>query len=325
MIFLKSAYIVKTEPCGIKSFDNNLSVGFSKIGIVCKSFDIRDYLSLNKSNIILFHYVPSMYAMHTDSLQSFLQYFGGQIITILHGVYPKGQFQLKEDTYNPYIREQINLIIKHSKAIISLSQSTFNFLESWSNPLPYWARHILFHPGFNSYKDSTPLNHENYFFYGGMFRAKKNLEEDAFNKLLYKCKNNSIKIWVHDTKAIYNDRKNEITNKIWKYSSGQLSVSNWKGLISNSEIILFPYSTSIQTVSGLMAESISLGKISITTNFPYAIEMASKYRGLIIIDDDVVNWDKHLIGQKPIHEKINYPDWNYFIKRIIEIINKHGC
>ncbi len=223
-----------------------------------------------------------------------------KIITILHGIYPNYTYSLKADTYNPYIGQQIDLIIKHSSAIISLSQSTFEFLKSWLRPLPGKSSFILFHPGFN-YIDPNIHNilchFEEYFFFGGMIRPKKEIRQSDFYTFLTKCKEKSINIWVHDTKSIYKNIKNEITNIVWKYSYGQLFTSEWRNLLMNSKMVLCPYNSSLQTVSGLIAESLSLEIKVLSTSFPYAIEMALKYPEFVILDNDIENWDKYMVNQ----------------------------
>ena len=241
MRVFNSAYVINSEPCGIRIFDSNLCNALLKIGVNCEAIDIRNSMPSQVSEVVLFHYVPSMYANFHDSFGFFLTNSKKKIITILHGLYPNYPYTLKADTYNPYIDQQIGLIIKYSSAIISLSLSTFEFLQSWLRPLPGKASFILFHPGFNNIDSNNhdlSYSFEKYFFFGGMIRPKKNVQLPAFSTFLTKCKEKAINIWVHDTKSIYKNTKNEIANIVWKYSYSQLSVLEWRDLLFNSEMVL---------------------------------------------------------------------------------------
>lgn len=296
MNHIKSTYIINDEPCGIKSFDTKMSSYFSFKGIHYNSFDIRGRQNFPNCGLVLFHYVPSMYANNNDSLNIFLKNPNFKIISILHGLYPNNSYSINGDTFNPFVGEQIRLIVEKSQLVISLSNSCLKFLKTWINPLPEKASFVLSHPGFSNIDKMD--DKEKYFFFGGIIRSKKNVEGLLIKEFLKKCKSSFINIWLHDTKHIYSNIEEELKKEVWRYSFGEISENEWKKVINNSQMVLFPYNTQLQTVSGMMAEAISLGKAILTTKFPFSIEMAELFPELVMINDDINTWDEYLLNPK---------------------------
>lgn len=317
------AYYKKEDLCGIKLFDQNLSNSFLRLDIETKMIDLGKNEFL-KSEIVIFHYVPSLYAHCHNAFTSFWNKVQNEkVFTLLHGIYPNHVVDYLSDTQNPYLQKQIEILCKKSTVLVSLSESTYSNLMSWSPKMSASSHNLLYHPGVKS-NDSlinklskTP---HGYCFLGGIIRPKKDFRMNQINKLIQDCKKNSINIWLHASNLSSSEVKPEILNNVWKFTYGQISTNDWIETLFNASWVLCPYHTKLQTVSGIIAESISLGTKILCTDFPYAFEMFQKYPQLVFIDNDLSKWTNFLKTKNQIKVKVDYPDWDNFVADLINLI-----
>ncbi|MFC2152194.1 hypothetical protein ACFLSE_06660 [Bacteroidota bacterium] len=314
---ISTLLLQKENPCGISLFNEKLIDMFRRLGFNPKEYDFKKSNSFN-DNCTLFHYVPSLYADYNDVFDKKLKVCNN-LITIIHGIYPKGKFNYLGDTVNNFQKTQLEIIRKYSKSLIFLSYSTLNIYKDWFIVHDEKKKIVLRHPGLNKKELKMELNQNKYVFTGGIIRKKKSYESQKEKKLLQSLDNKGIKVWLHSTN---NTTSTEVKNMVWKYTFGSLQTSQWNKIIYQSKIILCPYSTEIQTVSGILSEGISCGKLIISTSFPYALEISQEYNEYIIIENDINKWSNIISENWDKNKTIpKFNDWYSFGKNVIRIIN----
>lgn len=310
---------VKNENCGIKSFDENLRNALNINNVKSSRIDFSS-ISNEQNGIFVFHYVPSLY---TDSDSSFMKLWSklrGTKIILIHGIYPNRIFDHRSETVNPYYEEQIKILLASSNAIISLSESTLSALKTWTIDRHIRNNIVLNHPGL--LQEETYLlqgkNHK-YVFLGGIIRPKKDISSERLKRLLKECENKGINVWLHKTNMTLKLSESQVA---WKTTHGKMNLSSWTKTLFDAEWVLCPYDTEVQTVSGIIAESISLGTRVLTTSFPFALEMYAKYPDYIVINNDLTMWIQIMqcnLTKLPIP---SFPKWNEFACDLIHIVEK---
>lgn len=319
---INTLLIKKNESCGISFFNSNLKKALDENFITVNELCLSKSLNL-KNNVTIFHYVPSMYVNYTEEIVNLFK-SNVDIISIIHGVYPNKQFNHLGDTVNQNQRKHIEIISSSSKAIIFLSKSSNMSFKSWFPEKDFKNHFIYIHPGFSQQNKFIKVNKTNadYVFIGGITRPKKDFKTKPIINLLLSLKDFGIKVWLHSSNAKISIETEKL---VWKTSSGKLSNVKWKEIIFNSRFVLCPYSTEIQTVSGIISESLSLGKRIISTSFPYALELKNDYDKYIIIENNFNIWAKiikRVWDEQP--EPNKFYNWDNFRDDITNII-KNVC
>jgi hypothetical protein len=314
---ISTLLLKKKEPCGINLFNVNLTNSLKKHNVETNEFSIIQNIK-SSDKILIFHYVPSLYKNYS---QEITQVFNDNlnIISIIHGIYPNRSFDYMGDTVNENHKSQLDTIVSKSKALVFLSHSTHKFFKTWHPKIQLAKHFVLMHPGVNQsvlISESTAI--KDYVFIGGINRLKKDFESESIRKLLISLKKNGIKVWLHSSNS---SLSKEMKNLVWKTSQGEITRKDWNKVIKNSKIILCPYFTEIQTVSGIISEGVSCGKKIISTRFPFALEISKSYSNHIIINNDLNTWP--YIIRDVWNEKLKipyYPDWNEFTSELLKII-----
>lgn len=306
---------IKNKPCGINLFDKTLRKYLLKRGIISSCFDI-DNIKPSDNGIFLFHYVPSMYVGQTENISNFFLKTKALKLVIIHGAYPNQPFEYLSDTKSPDVQTQLDIISKHSDIIICLSNSTTEILKSWE-PTVSKTIETLYHPGLDHTYLITKNTEEQYVFIGGITRPKKDFNSTKHIQLINELAYSGIKVWLHSTIPI---SINSSLLKVWKYTNNELDRDKWSKTISNASWVLCPYNTKIQTVSGIISESISVGTIVLSTSFPYSLEISKTYLNSIVISDDLNKWSEIILTTNNKITAPNYPDWNTFTFDLLRII-----
>lgn len=307
-----------SENCGIAIFNLHLKQSLNDKGISLNSINIiSDIQQIENGKKAILHYVPSTFSTEQSStkLINLLRYRHFENLSVIfHGVYKKGEDRYLKDAICPNQEIHLELLLRKSTKIIALSKTVEINLKSW---LSYFKINkevlLLDHPGLFTPPD-IEMGNKPYAFLGGVSRPKKNCNNDSIIKLIQKCNKKGLPIWMHwSNYSNYGCR--EINSKnIWKLSNGLVSDQSWSNMIFNSRIILCPYETRIQSVSGLIAEAISAESYVLSTGFDYALEIQKRFPAMIIVDNNIEEWP-HLIENIIKREKqsrINYCTWNEF-------------
>jgi len=308
---------VKREPCGITLFDMKLRESLYKLGIDSPRFEIENIMPDNYQ-VCIFHYIPSLYVGSTKMIADFFSITTALKVVIVHGTFPNYDFEYRADTVCPDFYEQLNIIDSYSDVIITLSDSATNALKGWITNTSI-DLYTLYHPGLdnnNSFADTS--SGQPYVFMGGITRAKKDFYSVEYLQLINSLESAGISVWLHSTT---NAPYNSSLPPVWKFTCLQLDWHQWSKAISNATWVLCPYNTKIQTVSGIIAESISAGKMVLATAFPYSIEISCKYNDLIVVDDDLKKWPEIILSHHNKPASISYPDWSNFTSDLLKIIN----
>jgi hypothetical protein len=151
---------------------------------------------------------------------------------------------------------------------------------------------------------------------GGISRPKKDHRSGAIRQLICLCERSGVRIWQHWT----NIPQPQLLTHSWRHTSGLLTDSQWSSLVSHAKVVLCPYQTRIQSVSGLISEALSVERFVLATSFELALEMQSRAPALVHIEDDLHRWPS-LILQLPSPNgcgSAGIPTWDSFAKCIAQ-------
>lgn len=317
-----------SENCGISIFNSHLGETFHEIGIHFETLNINENINSVYDGIYaILHYIPSSYSTKrsSENLIALLKTINfKQLTVIFHGVYLEKEKRYDKDTLCPFQKEHLEMIFKKSSEILALSKSVELNLKTWLSKFNIVkVIRTLDHPGLFIAKPSIKINSP-YIFIGGISRPKKNCMNDSTIKLINKCEEMGIRIWMHWTNMSDFDYNEIYLNKVWKTTYGLLTDQTWCNIISNAKIILCPYETQIQSVSGLIAEALSAQRFVITTNFDFAVEMRNRFPSLLIVNNDLEQWP--LLIEKLFIKKIDshfiFYKWNEFANDLLSVLVK---
>jgi hypothetical protein len=317
-ISINSFICSDSESCGISIFNRHLKTELGSLKIELVENNLRSGNTWNNSLDSIIHYAPSAFSEKGDS-SSLLRVFDSidknkKIYVILHGIHRFGENRFGD---NPRSFDQTNHItrmLNKAHTIIALSGSAFSVCKGWQERLGGAARVVRSdHPGLYV-NEKLRLSNDVYAFIGGISRSKKICISDPILKLIESCESSGIRVWQH-----WANLKTLPTQcRSWKVTSGLVDDARWSSLVSDAQVILCPYSSKIQTVSGLISEAISVGRPVLTTSFDFALEMKERFPNLIYVEDDLNNWSE-LIREFPIlsgSQSNNIPTWRVFSQRM---------
>lgn len=315
IMLVNTFYSSASDLCGITIFNRHLREALSRVGLGVLETNLLTATRVIRTPIEILHYVPSCFASSeaSDALVQFLVSVtkSQKLFIILHGLHSYGEDRFRDDTICPQGEQHIRLMLQTAESITALSHSAARACGAWQTKFRGNARLLrLDHPGLFARNVTISPTRDSYAFVGGISRSKKVHAHSSLLGLLDLCRRQGVRVWEHWTNVPPLPR----CHTAWKRTFGFVSDLDWSKLVSNAHIVLFPYQTRIQSVSGLMSEALSAQRFVLSTSFDLALEMKKKYPSLVSIEDDLGRWP-HIIRHLPRTNKyLNtvVPTWNLF-------------
>jgi hypothetical protein len=295
------------------------------MGFHFEVLNLQENNSVNDKMNAILHYIPSAYSTEQSSqrlIRLLQEIYFEKLVVIFHGVYREEEKRYYKDTPCPFQKEHLNFIFKKSTEIIALSKTVEVNLKSWLSKFNINRNIItLDHPGLFISQPSVKTNFP-YVFIGGVSRPKKNCNNESTDKLIKICKERKLPVWMHWTNMSDFDYYENNLHNVWKTTKGLVSDQSWCNIITNAKVILCPYETHIQSVSGLIAEALSAKCYVLTTAFDFANEMKKRFPSLVIVNDNIEQWPDLI--EKLLHENIhilsNYYSWKDFTDDLLSAL-----
>lgn len=307
-------YNSKALSCGIAQFSKHLSAELALHGWTAIEYNWEDETrELEPSTIV--HYVPSMWAGDGWKFHRLLRRASeGRVVVLLHGMYPPSHFNLRSDTPCLDLPDHITSISRYASAIVALSASCGSMYRLWFvDDSRLRVVKVLPHPGTYA-APTTTRSASGYVFFGGVFRPKKDVTSLAVRALLDNYAREGIKVWVH----VANRDRDVDRLPVWRMSAGLLKDEHWASALNHAVVVICPYDTEVQCVSGVISEALSVGTPVISTDFPFSREMQHRYPRHVLIENYITKWPdlttSLMQGCGPIAD---YPGWSRFVSGLI--------
>jgi len=313
-MLVNSFYSSTSISCGISIFSHHLSQTLSHHGFNLLETNLNTAMDLPLNPTWILHYVPSGFAS-PEASRELIQLLGSRrdshkIFVILHGLHRYGEDRFMDDTLCPDQERHIYLMLHRAESITALSESTARACNAWQTRLGGRARLLkLDHPGLFAPPERITTG-VSYAFIGGISRSKKNRLAGSIVDLLDRCGRQGVKVWEHWT----NVPPSDATQFTWKRTFGFLNDVQWSHLISSARVVLCPYQTRTQSVSGLISEALSAQRFVLSTSFEVSLEMKQRVPELIFIEDNLQRWP-YIIRHLPHlggHVSTGVPTWESF-------------
>lgn len=317
-MWVSSLYSSGAGPCGISIFSRHLRSALMPLGINLFEMNLRTSTSVAPTPASLVHYVPSSFASARASgaLTQFL--FSSKddekILIILHGLHSDGESCFQSDTICPDQERHIWLMLHRAESIIALSEAAAKACRTWQARFGGKARLVrLDHPGLYA-----PIRRADtrgsYALLGGISRSKKDHTTGKIGELIDLCQNRGIRIWQHWT----NVERPQSLRRSWRQTSSFLTDTEWGSLVSHAQVVLCPYQTRIQSVSGLISEALSADRFVLATSFELALEMQRRVPARMCIDDNLECWPDLILQlpSLPSYASACVPTWDSFARHI---------
>lgn len=314
-MLVNSLFSSTSDLCGISIFSRHLCEALSRLGLKTLETNLHNAADAVRTPVWLLHYVPSGFA--SPKLSQALSHLlisrrdSYKLVVLLHGIHRPGETRLLDDTICPDQDHHINLMLHSADAITALSDAAARACRQWRTRFGGQAKLLkLDHPGLFEPVEGANTTRATYALLGGISRSKKKHSADSIALLIDQCEREGVRIWEHWT----NIPSSESTPSVWRRTSGLLTDLQWGRLISHARVVLCPYGTQIQSVSGLISEALSAKRFVLSTSFDLAVEMKWRAPGLVVIDDDLQHWP-HLIRRLPRsvgHVTTGIPTWDAF-------------
>lgn len=307
-----------SDACGIAIFSRHLRERLQRRGICVEDYDLA-HRCYEPASVTLVHYVPSMWADATKEFREVMAdaYAVGQVLVLLHGMYGPGDLRHGHEKPCKELPEHLSVMQHYASAVIALSSSCASSYSRWrSQGIDVSDTSVLTHPGvYSPYDPSAPRPHTKYVFYGGVIRPKKSVLADSTQQLFQLLSDRGLLLWSHQTNA----SSGVDPVSAWRTTFGLCSDAKWTKILGNAAAVICPYGTRIQTVSGVIAEAISVGTPVASTDFAFAREMQRQYPDFIRIEDDLSKWPGIVVdlcaqfrARPP-----DYPTWDRFVDGLI--------
>ena len=314
-MLVNSFYSSVSDPCGISIFNRHLRQALSPLGLDLLETNLTTATGVSPAPLSVLHYVPSGFATPETS-RALLQLLASRekadkVFVILHGLHRYGEDRLLDDTPCPGQEQHIHAILQTAQSIIALSQSAEATCNTWQKRLGGRASLLrIDHPGLFEMPARGAVSHGSYALLGGISRSKKNHAADPIVALLDACSREGVRVWEHWT----NVPPAAPTAPAWRRTVGFLSDIEWAQLVSDALIVLCPYQTRIQSVSGLVSEALSAQRRVLSTSFDLTVEMNQRYPDLVTIDDNLKDWPRLIRHLRPAnaHSATSIPTWGSF-------------
>jgi hypothetical protein len=314
-MLVSSFYYSTSDACGIAIFNRHLRETLSRHGVTMLETNLRTACSVIRTPVEILHYVPSSFSSPeaSDALVRLLlsRRQSHRLIVILHGLYSYAEHRFRNDTLCPNGEQHIRLMLQTAESITALSDSAAKACCTWRTRFGGRAQlSRLDHPGLFCPPSDTGATSGTYALLGGISRLKKFHNAAPILTLMDGCWRQRLRVWVHWT----NVPRSAQTPLAWKRTSGLLDDIRWGELISHAQVVLCPYHTRVQAVSGLISEALSAGRFVLCTSFDLALEMRKRYPTLVFIEDNLQRWP-HIIGTLPHTSRCittAVPTWDSF-------------
>jgi hypothetical protein len=277
--------------CGIAVFNQHLRDSLLPLRVTTLDTNLQHGSHAVAAEATILHYVPSAFSSpHASSRLIELLTSQGpfrRFIVILHGLYRPNERRLMEDSPCPDQELHLRLILQTADVLIALSHSVANVCRAWQSDYSGRARlDIIPHPGLFASPSLAAPSFPPFAFVGGVSRTKKRYDDEALTYIVDRCSEGGALLWAHWTNLpAYAARL-----PAWRQTTGLLGDSQWSDLISNARVLLCPYQSRAQSVSGLMSEALSVGTPVLATSFDFAREMKTQNPDLVFIDNDLRRW-----------------------------------
>lgn len=282
----------RREECGIRIFSRQLASQLAQHGILLAECNVAHAQSINSLHQpIVIHYAPSMWALRGDLLEAVLETAtDGRVLIILHGMYGPDELDYRADAWCPDLRRHLLAMDRAGARVLSLSNSCTARLALWEYSIGARAGTCL-HPGlFAAPAHAAPP--QPYVFFGGVIRPKKDPSSPRIRQLLEAVSSAGIRLWVHAT----NRDADSVDLPAWRRTFGMLDAATWATAIASAAVVLCPYDSRIQCVSGIIAEALSAGTPVLSTRFVFAEEMAMLSPEYVFLEDDLSRWPEIAIA-----------------------------
>lgn len=319
--FAHVAIIQRSESsaCGIAIFSRHVADGLRKRGWNVKQYSVK-YERYGLRPITLINYVPSMWAGTSDQFVRIMaEASQGRVVVLLHGVYPRSRVQHRLETPCPELPDHVESIWKYADRVLALSRGCAEAFLTWTPaPRPRATVTATRHPGVFGAAPRFSRPSDGYVFLGGIVRGKKNFASPPAGKLLDQLAGRGLRVWVHATN---NSQPISYVNA-WRTTSGLLSDTEWASVLHGSCVVGCPYSTNIQTVSGLAVEALSVGTPVITTRSPFGLELREFVPNMVMVEDRLEEWPALInrLSDHPHTQNPKIPTWSEFIHVIEEAL-----
>ena len=324
-MLINSFHFSSFEPCGISLFSRHLGESLSGLGHDMVQTNVSSEATLVDAPVWVLHYAPSSFssAGASSALQRLLEAPSRRrkLCVILHGLFGCGENRFLNDGLCPSHAEHVRWINRSADVVCTLSASVLQAYQSWPRAnlhLPKVVR--ADHPGlFRVPALSAPLG-DRYAFLGGISRPKKSHVSRETARFLELCGLQRIHIWEH-----WSNVKGAIPGRrSWRETYGFLGDAAWSDLLSQAHVVLFPYKTRVQSVSGIMSEALSAGRFVLSTPFEIALEMRSRFPDLVFIEDDLQCWAE-IIRNLPDSARsgaVDIPTWPSFARTLADELSE---
>jgi hypothetical protein len=326
-MWVNSLYSSAAGPCGISIFSGHLRSTLRPLGVNLFETNLRTFTNVVPGLASLVHYVPSGFASAQAS-RALMQFLVSskddeKILIILHGLHAPDESRFQHDTMCRDQERHIQLMLHRAESIIALSDTAAKACRTWKTRFGGKARLVrLDHPGLYSPMQNAGTS-ASYALLGGISRSKKDHMIGKIAELIDLCQNRGIRVWQHWT----NVDLPESLRRSWRQTSGFLTDSEWSSLVSHAQVVLCPYQTRIQSVSGLISEALSADRFILATSFDLALEMRRRVPAKICIEDNLARWPdliRHL-PSSPSCASANVPTWGSFSRHIaLELLTAIG-
>lgn len=273
--------------CGIHIFQQHLVTAMRHSGIDVASCNIAidEYKA---SEITLLHYSPAMWEGHTGLLENLLERAApGVTMVVLHSLQPPHVQEYLSECPCVDIARHLSAMLRAHATVVSLSVSCTRCLDSWGTALSA-STVTCTHPGLFAQTQRT-RRPPPYAFFGGVIRPKKDPTADTIRTLLECIQDVGVDVWIHSSNKSHVSIGRS-AHRVWRETIGVMDDIEWSEAVSLARVVLCPYDTRMQCVSGLVAEAVSAGTFVIATSFPFAVELASECPGHVRVENDLRVW-----------------------------------
>src|ERR1019366_3557831 len=316
-MIVNTFYYSNSDTCGISIFNGHLRRALSRIGVNVLDTNLRTAERIVRTPIGILHYVPGSYSSRkaSNALIELLAalHDSQRLFVILHGLHSYGESRFPDGKTYPQREEHVRLVLQRAEAIIALSGSVARAYHTWrvrlgGPAMPIRLEHPgLFEPIVNRAADSG------YALVGGISRTKKVYAAPGTSALFDACRRQDIRVWEHWSNVLPGAN----LQRSWRQTFGLVNDFAWSTLVSNARVVLCPYQTQVQSVSGLISEALSAGRCVLTTSFDLALEMRERYPALVFVEDDLKEWP-YMINHLQSTSGINctVPGWRLFASAV---------
>lgn len=323
---VRNFYSSEADPCGISIFSGHLTRSLQQYNVDLVNVNIRSDPAVEMGNLSIVHYVPSGYSTRdtSDRLMRLIasHHYPCRLIVVLHGMYAPGESRFLDDTTCPDQAVHSLGLLKHAESVIALSSSVASVCRAWNNELGLSTRIVQSnHPGLFIAPHTGSAESFPYALLAGVSRSKKSHSAEAVSALTSLLASNDIRVWEHWT----NVEANALEPRSWRQTSGLLSDEDWTSLVANAAMVLCPYRTKVQSVSGLMSEALSAGRVVLCSGFDVAYEMQALAPHHVFVEERLERWPecvRQILSRRNAAAVPPIPTWADFARELVDVLKQ---